>query len=396
MLEDSEDNDVPDLIPAEFQKVPVTIITGFLGAGKTTLLNHILTKQHGKRIAVILNEFGEGDSIEKSMSVGEKGELFEEWLELRNGCLCCSVKDNGVKAIENLMQKKGKFDYILLETTGLADPGPIASIFWLDEELCSDVYLDGIIVMVDSKYFKQHFKEIKPNGSVNESERQIALADVIIVNKTDLVSSEELDESKQLVRSVNGFAKLIETSHASIDLEDILNINAYCLSGNMKLEEIFTERGFSVEDKHSIDQNVSTLTIHMSGSIKKIDLDNFLQNLLWEKLVKDSFGRTMNILRVKGLISLIESDDRLIVQAVNELYDLHYTTKWESKEIRYNTVVFIGQNLDKPTRNERSKQMVNSILYFNQNTCICFHLIKLLINKIIHSGNLKTYLDSVN
>jgi len=171
MSDDSSDEDMPDLVAAEIVKVPVTVITGFLGSGKTTLLNYILTEQHGKKIAVILNEFGEGDSIEKSMSVGQEGELFEEWLELRNGCLCCSVKDNGVKAIENLMQKRGKFDYILLETTGLADPGPIASIFWLDEELCSGVYLDGIVVVVDSKFCKQHLYEVKEDGSINESQR---------------------------------------------------------------------------------------------------------------------------------------------------------------------------------------------------------------------------------
>nr|CAD7430925.1 unnamed protein product [Timema monikensis] len=141
---DSSDEDVPDLVPAVFKPVPVTIITGYLGAGKTTLLNYVLTEQHDKKIAVILNEFGEGSALEKSVSVGQDGELFEEWLELRNGCLCCSVKDNGVKAIENLMTKRGKFDYILLETTGLADPGPIASIFWLDKELGSDISLDGV------------------------------------------------------------------------------------------------------------------------------------------------------------------------------------------------------------------------------------------------------------
>ncbi|MGH0170961.1 UNVERIFIED_CONTAM: hypothetical protein FKN15_005790 [Acipenser sinensis] len=142
LLEDEDD--CPELVPiVQADQIPVTIITGYLGAGKTTLLNYILTEQHNKRIAVILNEFGEGSALEKSLAVSQAGELYEEWLELRNGCLCCSVKDNGLKAIENLMQKKGKFDYILLETTGLADPGAVASMFWVDAELGSDIYLDG-------------------------------------------------------------------------------------------------------------------------------------------------------------------------------------------------------------------------------------------------------------
>uniref|UniRef100_A0A3Q3K5V3 CobW/HypB/UreG nucleotide-binding domain-containing protein n=1 Tax=Monopterus albus TaxID=43700 RepID=A0A3Q3K5V3_MONAL len=129
-----EEDDCPELVPIDTQpgppaeQIPVTIITGYLGAGKTTLLNYILTEQHNKRIAVILNEFGEGSALEKSLAVSQAGELYEEWLELRNGCLCCSVKDNGLKAIENLMEKKGKFDYILLETTGLADPGIVTVI----------------------------------------------------------------------------------------------------------------------------------------------------------------------------------------------------------------------------------------------------------------------------
>uniref|UniRef100_A0A8C9Y976 CobW/HypB/UreG nucleotide-binding domain-containing protein n=1 Tax=Sander lucioperca TaxID=283035 RepID=A0A8C9Y976_SANLU len=143
-----EEDDCPELVPIDTppgppaEQIPVTIITG---AGKTTLLNYILTEQHKKRIAVILNEFGEGSALEKSLAVSQAGELYEEWLELRNGCLCCSVKDNGLKAIENLMEKKGKFDYILLETTGLADPGAVASMFWVDAELGSDIYLDGKI-----------------------------------------------------------------------------------------------------------------------------------------------------------------------------------------------------------------------------------------------------------
>ncbi|KAF1609285.1 UNVERIFIED_CONTAM: COBW domain-containing protein 1, partial [Eudyptes robustus] len=206
-----EDEDCPDLVPigaggaeetesSPSRKIPVTIITGYLGAGKTTLLNYILTEQHNKRIAVILNEFGEGIALEKSLAISQGGELYEEWLELRNGCLCCSVKDNGVKAIENLMQRRGKFDYILLETTGLADPGTVASMFWVDSELGSDIYLDGIVSVVDAKHGLQHLTEQKPEGLVNEASRQVALADLIIINKTDLVSGEELNKVRTSVR----------------------------------------------------------------------------------------------------------------------------------------------------------------------------------------------------
>ncbi|XP_059157791.1 zinc-regulated GTPase metalloprotein activator 1-like [Physella acuta] len=347
-MSDNED-DIPVLVPLtpEAQKVPVTVITGYLGAGKTTLLNYILTEQHGKRIAVILNEFGEGDSIEKSMSVGEKGELFEEWLELRNGCLCCSVKDNGVKAIEDLMKKKGKFDYILLETTGLADPGPIASIFWLDEELCSDIYLDGIVTVVDAKFCSQQMIERKSEECTNECQRQIALADVIIINKTDLIQKEECDSLRELIRSVNGFAKLIETSHAKVDLDEILDKNAYGGVGTIRLEDIFTDRGYNPENKHRIDKGIITVTVQADGDLLKADLDEFLQNLLWEKSIKNSEGKTIQVLRLKGVVSIQGSDKRLVVQAVHELYDSQYTTAWRHDEPHFNSIVFIGQNLDK-------------------------------------------------
>ncbi|XP_047555931.1 COBW domain-containing protein 1 isoform X7 [Lutra lutra] len=226
--EELAEEDCPELVPIETKlreeeeksgpdaKIPVTIITGYLGAGKTTLLNYILTEQHSKRVAVILNEFGEGSAVEKSLAVSQGGELYEEWLELRNGCLCCSVKDNGLRAIENLMEKKGKFDYILLETTGLADPGAVASMFWVDAELGVDIYLDGIITVVDSKYGLKHLEEEKPDGLINEASRQVALADIIIINKTDLVSEEDLNKLRTAIRSINGLGKILETQRSSL------------------------------------------------------------------------------------------------------------------------------------------------------------------------------------
>ena len=181
-------DDIPELVEIEDvdddnSKVPVTIVTGFLGrilpttacflgAGKTTLINYILTASHGKRIAVILNDFGEGSAEESVVTLKDKSAgVFEEWMELRNGCLCCSLKDPGVKAIEGLMKRRGKFDYILLETTGLADPGPIASLFWLDESLCSQVALDGIVALLDAKYCLQTLNSQNSSETVNACER---------------------------------------------------------------------------------------------------------------------------------------------------------------------------------------------------------------------------------
>lgn len=345
-MSDDSDGEVPDLVPADIKKVPITVITGFLGAGKTTLLNYVLTEQHGKKIAVILNEFGEGDSIEKSMSIGQDGALYEEWLELRNGCLCCSVKDNGVKAIEDLMSKKGKFDYILLETTGLADPGPIASIFWLDEELCSDIYLDGIVVMVDAKYCKKHLHEVKPDGSINEAQRQIALADVIIINKTDLVSPDEIESLTQELRSINSFAKLHKTTQSKVDLNLILDINVYGGHGSASMEVLFGQRGYNTSDVHKIDKSVTTITVQIEGDVDRLRLDDFLQHLLWDKNVTDANNSVMEVLRLKGVLAVSGKDHRMIIQAVHELYDVQFTTPWAGEQ-RTGTIVFIGRNLDR-------------------------------------------------
>ncbi|XP_015470647.1 COBW domain-containing protein 1-like isoform X4 [Parus major] len=302
-----EDEDCPDLVPIDAdaaeqtdanpsRKIPVTIITGYLGAGKTTLLNYILTEQHNKRIAVILNEFGEGSALEKSLAISQGGELYEEWLELRNGCLCCSVKDNGVKAIENLMQRRGKFDYILLETTGLADPGAVASMFWVDSELGSDIYLDGIVSVVDAKHGLQHLTEEKPEGLINEASRQVALADLVIINKTDLVSEEELNKVRTSVRSINGLVKILESQRSRVDLSNVLDLHAFdSLSGvslQKKLEHVKTTHAH-------LDKAIITVTFEVPGNIKEENLNLFVQNLLWEKNVKDRTGCTMDVIRLK-------------------------------------------------------------------------------------------------
>ncbi|KAG8595682.1 hypothetical protein GDO81_001593 [Engystomops pustulosus] len=345
-----EDEDCPELVPIielerneESQcKIPVTIITGYLGAGKTTLLNYILTEQHNKRIAVIINEFGEGSAVEKSLAISQAGELYEEWLELRNGCLCCSVKDNGLKAIENLMQKKGKFDYILLETTGLADPGAVASMFWVDAELGSDIYLDGIVSVVDAKYALQHLLEEKPEGLVNEAARQVALADVLLINKTDLVSTKELEDVRSVVRSINGLVKILETQRSRVDLTKILDLHAFDSLSVKSLQDKFTT---SNSHQH-LDKSIVTVTFEVFGNVTDEDLHLFIQNLLWEKNVKNKSGVSMEVIRLKGLVALDNKQEQVIVQGVHELYDLEETqVKWEGEKL--NRMVFIGRHLDK-------------------------------------------------
>ncbi|KAK7084750.1 COBW domain-containing protein 1 [Halocaridina rubra] len=351
MLVASEENELeieeepPDLVCAESSaRVPVTILTGYLGAGKTTLLNYILTQQHNKRIAVILNEFGEGSSMEKSLNVGQGGDLFEEWLELRNGCLCCSVKDNGVKAIENLMKKRGKFDYILLETTGLADPGPIASLFWMDKQLESEIYLDGIITVLDSKYGEKNISEKKPDGIINEAVRQVALADLLILNKIDLVDEHQLRTVTQLVRTINGSAAMVQTQRCKVDLDRILDLHAYDCFDIEAYEQ--TLRSRFIDDLPHLDQRVRTVTVEVEGSMTQEGLDSLVETLLWERSLITSSGENIKVYRMKGILSIIGECRRVMLQAVQELYETEPVHIWPEHVPRSCKLVLIGENIN--------------------------------------------------
>ncbi|OAD04490.1 hypothetical protein MUCCIDRAFT_183444 [Mucor lusitanicus CBS 277.49] len=368
-------DEIPELVPAAtsteqststgqeepHKKIPVTIVTGFLGSGKTTLLNYILTEKHDKKIAVILNEFGESSDIEKSLSVNQDGNLYEEWLELRNGCLCCSTKDVGVKAIENLMEKKGKFDYILLETSGLADPGPIASMFWLDDGLGSEIYLDGIVTLVDAKNIRDHMNEKKEDVMINEALKQVAIADRIVINKKDLLKEGELESLKEDLTAINTVADMIVTERSKIPLDYVLDINAYDVNNADALvqqTEKIQEHGS--HHAHQISHDIQTVCIQFDQQLDTIQhLENWIQELLWEKKISGAAEDQdpVTVLRLKGILyppkdKLVDGTSRrkrMVIQGVQDLYDIQEGFAGDdiNQDDTSSKIVLIGKNLNK-------------------------------------------------
>ncbi|XP_062162314.1 uncharacterized protein LOC133869352 isoform X1 [Alnus glutinosa] len=324
--------------------VGVTVITGYLGAGKSTLVNHILNSQHGKRIAVILNEFGEEIGVERAMiNEGDGGALVEEWVELANGCICCTVKHSLVQALEQLVQRKEKLDHILLETTGLANPAPLASVLWLDDQLESAVRLDSIITVVDAKNLRFQLNERQASSSFPEAFLQIAFADVIILNKVDLVSPEGcegvLEELEKEIHNINSLVSIIRSVRCQVDLPKLLNCRAYDATHATHLEALLEEsRSLSTRDLH--DSGVRTLCI---SEPRQVDLDKvrlWIEEILWDK----KYG--MEVYRCKGVLSIQNSDQLHTLQAVREIYEIIPSRKWKGGESQMNKIVFIGHNLN--------------------------------------------------
>lgn len=310
-------------------KVPITIVTGYLGAGKTTLLNYILTAQHGKKIAVIMNEFGDSLDIEKSLTVNKGDEQVEEWLEVGNGCICCSVKDTGVNAIESLMEKKGAFDYILLETTGLADPGNLAPLFWVDDGLGSTIYLDGIVTLVDAKNIIRSLDD--PAGQVEENVShphrdgpvlttahvQLSHADVIVINKADLVTDDELRQVRERIESINGLARIHVTEKGVVpELEGfLLDLKAY---------DRITDQDFSRKGHSHLDPTISTISIPVPtlspGHLPKVD--RWLRTLLWDcELPHFPSASPFETHRLKGRL-ILDSGEVKMIQGVREIFEI--------------------------------------------------------------------------
>ncbi len=323
-------------------KIPVTVLTGYLGAGKTTLLNRILTEPHGQKFAVIVNEFGE-IGIDNDLVVDADEEVFE----MNNGCICCTVRGDLVRIIDGLMRRKGKFDAIIVETTGLADPAPVAQTFFMDENIGAKTKLDAVVTVADAKWLKDRLKDAP------EAKNQIAFADVIILNKTDLVTPAELDEVEARIRGINPYATLHRTERAQVAIKDVLGRNAFDLDRILEIEPEFLTADDHDHDhdhghdhghhhhhhglKHYHDEEMQSLSLK---SDKPLDPDKFFP---WIQGLVQEDGK--DILRCKGILAFKNDDERFVFQGVHMILDGDHQRKWKDGEARLSRAVFIGRHL---------------------------------------------------
>jgi G3E family GTPase len=309
--------------PQTSAQVPVTVLTGYLGAGKTTLLNRILSEQHGKKYAVIVNEFGEL-GIDNDLVVNADEEVFE----MNNGCICCTVRGDLIRIIEGLMKRKDKFDGILVETTGLADPGPVAQTFFTDDDVKARTRLDAIVTVIDAKHFFGQLEQ----GS--EAEQQVAFADVILLNKTDLVSADELKKVEDRIRGINRYARIHRTEKSRIELEAILDKGAFDLGRILEFEPDFLHSGHD----HKHEDEVRSLSITAD---RPVDPDKFQK---WMGALLQIKGG--DIFRSKGILAIDGAPRRYVYQGVHMMMDSDWGTPWKDGETRSSKLVFIGRNLD--------------------------------------------------
>lgn len=311
----------PQIAPTK--KIPVTVITGYLGSGKTTLLNHILKGQHGRKVAVIVNEFGE---------VGIDGQLIvqdddEQLIEFNNGCLCCTVRGDLIDTITKLQERNGELDAILIETTGLADPAPVASTFFISEEIRATTRLDSFVTVVDAINLAKNLEQ-----SV-EAQEQVAFADIILVNKTDLASEEQIAKIERQVRSLNPLATIHRSEQGDVDLALILDSNAFQLDAKLQVDPEFLG-----DHEHEHDPAIASFVLRES---RPIDMNRFMS---WITPMLQEQGD--RVLRTKGVFNAHSFNERVVFQSVRMLTTMNRFNAWEAGTTRQSEYVVIGRHLD--------------------------------------------------